>query len=190
MIVFRLGLPAVHLAAAALACFREAGARTDLSLPEVARQVDLAVLRRAGDEDFVTAVFIDLDDDGALRIVNCGHPPPLRLTPAGQWLPLTPRVATSPLALSPALRTDTYRLAPEDRLLVCTDGLLEARDGTGDFFPLREYAGLVNTIDPETALDTLVEALARHTGGELDDDVALLLVSGGDTDLRTDRGQG
>jgi serine phosphatase RsbU (regulator of sigma subunit) len=88
------------------------------------------------------------------------------------------------------LRTDTYRLAPEDRLLVCTDGLLEARDAAGDFFPLREYAGLVNTIDPETALDTLVEALARHTGGELDDDVALLLVSGGDTDLRTDRGQG
>ncbi len=29
------------------------------------------------DEDFATAVLLNLDDDGTLTVVNCGHPPPL-----------------------------------------------------------------------------------------------------------------
>jgi hypothetical protein len=31
------------------------------------------------DEDFLTAVFADLDPRGWLQLVICGHPPPLRL---------------------------------------------------------------------------------------------------------------
>jgi Stage II sporulation protein E (SpoIIE) len=60
------GLPAVRLASVAAAGFRDACARPGLSLTEVARAVDLSVTRAAGEEDFVTAVFAELDPRGCL----------------------------------------------------------------------------------------------------------------------------
>jgi phosphoserine phosphatase RsbU/P len=58
------GLPAVRLANVAATSFRDACAQPGLSLTEVARAVDLSVTRAAGDEDFVTAVFAELDPAG------------------------------------------------------------------------------------------------------------------------------
>ena len=78
------GLAAVRLASVAATSFRDAGAQPGLSLTEVARAVDLSVTRAAGDEDFVTAVFAELDPRGWLQLVNCGHPPPLRLSAGGE----------------------------------------------------------------------------------------------------------
>src|SRR5262245_42019456 len=49
------GLPAVRLASVAMTSFRDACARPDLSLPEVARVVDRSVTRAAGDEELVPA---------------------------------------------------------------------------------------------------------------------------------------
>ena len=77
------GLPAVRLASVAMTSFRDACARPGLSLPEIARVVDRSVTRAAGEEDFVTAVFAELDPGGWLQLVSCGHPPPLRLTADG-----------------------------------------------------------------------------------------------------------
>ena len=78
------GLPAVRLASVAATSFRDACAQPGLSLPEVARAVDLSVTRAAGEEDFVTAVFAELDPHGWVQLVVCGHPPPLRLTAGGE----------------------------------------------------------------------------------------------------------
>ena len=72
------GLPAVRLASVAMTSFRDACAQPGLSLLEIARVVDRSVTRAAGDEDFVTAVFAELDPLGWLQLVICGHPPPLR----------------------------------------------------------------------------------------------------------------
>ena len=79
------GLPAVRLASVAATSFRDACARPGLPLLEVARAVDLSVARAAGEEDFVTAVFAELDPRGWVQLVLCGHPPPLRLTAAASW---------------------------------------------------------------------------------------------------------
>ena len=70
------GLPAVRLASVAMTSFRDACARPGLDLPEIARVVDQSVTTAAGDEDFVTAVFAELDPGGWLQLVNCGHPRP------------------------------------------------------------------------------------------------------------------
>jgi phosphoserine phosphatase RsbU/P len=69
------GLPAVRLAATAATSFRDACAQPGLPLAEVARAVDLSVTRAAGEEDFVTAVFAELDPRGWVQLVVCGHPP-------------------------------------------------------------------------------------------------------------------
>ena len=85
------GLAAVRLASVAATSFRDACAQPGLSLTEIARAVDQSVTRAAGEEDFVTAVFAELDPRGWLQLVNCGHPPPLRLGGGGELAELAPR---------------------------------------------------------------------------------------------------
>jgi phosphoserine phosphatase RsbU/P len=111
------GLPAVRLASVAMTSFRDACAQPGLSLLEIARVVDRSVTRAAGDEDFVTAVFAELDPLGWLQLVICGHPPPLRLTADGGLQALTPRAYATPLGLHPDLQPSTFTINPGDRLV-------------------------------------------------------------------------
>jgi phosphoserine phosphatase RsbU/P len=170
------GLPAVRLASVAMTSFRDACAQPGLSLPEIARVVDRSVTRAAGDEDFVTAVFAELDPRGWLQLVICGHPPPLRLTAAGGLQPLTPRSYATPLGLHPDVQPSTFTMSAGDRLVFFTDGLLEARDRAGRFFQLEDCLDTLRHPDLQAAVDGLLSRLLAHTGGKLDDDVALLLL--------------
>ncbi len=77
------GLVAVETAAAMLGVFREA-AHEEPDLACLARRMERSMSRHAqqvaGDaaERFVTALFAEIpDDEPVVRIVNCGHPPPL-----------------------------------------------------------------------------------------------------------------
>jgi phosphoserine phosphatase RsbU/P len=170
------GLPAVRLASVAMTSFRDACAQPGLSLPEIARVVDRSVTRAAGDEDFVTAVFAELDPHGFLQLVVCGHPPPLRLTADGGLGALTPRAYATPLGLHPGLHPSTFALSPGDRLIFYTDGLLEARDRAGQYFRLEDCADTLRHPDLQAAADGLLDRLLAHTRRKLDDDVALLLL--------------
>ncbi len=170
------GLPAVRLASVAMTSFRDACAQPDLSLPEVAWVVDRSVTRAAGDEDFVTAVFAELDPDGWLQLVTCGHPPPLRLSADGTMRALTPRAYSTPLGLHPDIQSATFLVSAGDRLLFYTDGLLEARDRAGRYFRLEDCLDTLRHPDLQAAVDGLLDRLLAHAGGKLGDDVALLLL--------------
>jgi hypothetical protein len=168
------GLPAVRLASIAATSFRDACARPGLPLIEVARAVDLSVTRAAGEEDFVTAVFAELDPAGWIQLVICGHPPPLRLSD-GELMPLAPAAFTAPLGLHPDLRPSTFSVRTGDRLLFFTDGLLEARDRAGRFFRVDQQIQALSRPDLQAAADELLDRLRAHTRRRLDDDVAVLL---------------
>ena len=170
------GLSAVRLASVAMTSFRDACAQPDLSLPEIARVVDRSVTRAAGDEDFVTAVFAELDPRGWLQLVICGHPPPMLLAAHGGLRALTPGAYATPLGLRPDLKPTTFSISPGDRLVFCTDGLLEARDGAGRFFRLEDCLDTLRLPDLQGAADGLLDQLLAHTGRKLEDDVALLLL--------------
>src|SRR5215467_460878 len=170
------GLPAVRLASVAMTSFRDACAQPDLSLPEVARVVDRSVTRAAGDEDFVTAVFAELDPGGWLQLVTCGHPPPLRLAADGDLRALTPSAYATPLGLHPEIQPSTFSVSAGDRLLFYTDGLLEARDRAGRYFRLEDCLDTLRHPDLQAAVDQLLDRLIAHAGRRLDDDVALLLL--------------
>lgn len=170
------GLPAVRLAATTLAAFREASLRPDLPLPEVVRLVDHSVAAATGDEDFVTAVFLELDPGGWVQTVNCGHPPPLRLSARDAHVSqLTPSAFSTPLGLSPACRPDTFTADPGDRVLLLTDGLLEARDTGGVMLPPELLAQALRSEDVEAVVDGVVAAALAHADGHLDDDLAVLV---------------
>lgn len=170
------GLPAVRLASVAMTSFRDACSQPGLALPEIARVVDRSVTRAAADEDFVTATFAELDPGGWLQIVSCGHPPPLRLSANGDLTALTPTTYATPLGLRPEIQPTTFSVSPGDRLLFYTDGLLEARDRAGAYFPLENNLDVLRNSDLQAAVDGLIDRLLAHTGRDLDDDVALLLI--------------
>ncbi|MEV0412326.1 PP2C family protein-serine/threonine phosphatase [Streptomyces sp. NPDC050448] len=76
---------------------------------------------------------------------------------------------------------DCGQLVPGDVLFLHTDGAEDARDRDGRFFPLRSVLAEQQPADPPARLVAGVHtALLRHTGGQLADDVALLV-------LRSDR---
>jgi hypothetical protein len=169
------GLPAVRLASIAMTSFRDACAQPGLSLPEIARAVDLSVTRAAGDEDFVTALFAEFDPRGWLEVVTCGHPPPLRLTADGGLQALNPSAYATPLGLHPGMRVSTFAVSPGDRLVFYTDGLLEARDRAGRYFRLEDCIDTLRRPDLDAAAQELLDRVVAHTGRRLDDDVAILL---------------
>ncbi|BCJ65391.1 PP2C family protein-serine/threonine phosphatase [Polymorphospora rubra] len=167
------GLDAVRLASIVLGSYRHvAYERSDLRA--IVADLDRAVARSVGDEDFVTAALVE-ERGGTLTIVNCGHPPPLLLR-RGEVIPMEPPAPAPPLGFMPVVRPRVERLEPGDRLLLFTDGLGEARRD-GEFFPTADRAWrLLGHGTVGDGLASLETALVEWVHGRLDDDIALVLM--------------
>ncbi|MFC8515606.1 PP2C family protein-serine/threonine phosphatase [Streptomyces sp. NPDC057257] len=166
------GLEALRLTAATIAAFREL-AYTAPDLPALVTDLDKRLTPELEAEDFVTAVLAEFGP-GEVRLVNCGHPAPLR---AGRRVELLePFVPVPPLGLRPDPRQYRVRLQPGDRLLLYTDGLTEARAADGTPFPLlAEACRALREPLPDDALDSLYARVVAHTGARPTDDLALVL---------------
>jgi hypothetical protein len=139
----------------------------------LAGELDRRLSGELGPEDFVTLVLAEFGP-GEVRLVNCGHHPPLRI---GDHLdPLTPPSPTPPIGLDPDPVLHRARLRADERLLFYTDGLLEARDPSGEMFALddRVRAALTELTLSE-ALAKLLGLVFEHTSGALSDDLVLVL---------------
>lgn len=82
----------------------------------------------------------------------------------------------SRLAAAPR-KPGVFPLGEGDQVLFYTDGISEARDKSGAFFPLERSAGLLQDQDPQAALERVCGAVIQHVGHELQDDAALLLLT-------------
>ncbi|MEV4835942.1 PP2C family protein-serine/threonine phosphatase [Nonomuraea sp. NPDC049486] len=182
------GLTAISDAAALVSAFREA-ARRGLSLPELVADLedsagfnpyDFAGEWPASEETFVTAVALDIpDDEPALTLVNCGHPPPL-LVHAGEVTPLQCENPAPPLGLGDlcdhGYAVCSFRFDEGDLLLLYTDGVTEARDAAGVFYPLADRIGAWTQEAPEGLLKRVCDDLLTYTGGRLGDDAAMIAI--------------
>ena len=165
------GLAAVRTATIVLGEFRAAA--VDISdLGDVAEHIDRRIRPYLGDEDFVTALIAEVDDDGRYSIVSCGHPPALLATGGriGQ-LDLTPAL---PLGLGTIPSVTEGRLSPGDRLLLYTDGVIESRTPDGQFIEPVHIIQPMLRGDLKAGLDGVLTALRREIGSEPADDIALL----------------
>jgi sigma-B regulation protein RsbU (phosphoserine phosphatase) len=167
------GIDAVRLASIVLGAYRHvAFERSDLRA--IVGDLDRAVARSVGEEDFVTAALVE-ERGGTLTVVNCGHPSPLLLR-RGRVIALEPPQPAPPLGFNPAVQTRVEHLEPGDRLLLYTDGLAEARRA-GEFFPTADRAwALLGHGTVEHGLASLESALVEWVRGQFDDDIALLLL--------------
>lgn len=188
------GLQAVRTVADILGSFREA-VYDPGDLRAVAARMERRLAREAeelpDDELFVTAVLVEYDAPARrITIVNQGHIEPVLIS-CGEVTALTGPPAL-PLGLG-ALTGEypvayTHRFDRGDVLLLCTDGLIEARDHTGAFYPLLDRLrhrftggpdrrpGPGPGPGPDDVIDFLNTDLPRHTR-VFHDDVALLALA-------------
>lgn len=197
------GLAAIGTAAAVLGSFREA-AHEEPELPHVLRKLERSLGRHLRDraraehpaygapapdsppaEEFVTVLLMEIGPDGDMTALNCGHPWPYRLgahaepVPGGDPLP---PLGPFPLpAELPLLHCGP--LLPGEALALHTDGMEDARDAAGRFFPLQ--AALTEAVRfppvaPQTVIHAVYAQLLRHAGRIPTEDAALLV-------LRNDR---
>jgi serine phosphatase RsbU (regulator of sigma subunit) len=172
------GLDAVETAAWVLGAFREA-AYDETELTAVGDRLEATVSERLSGERFVTAILGELRD-GEMVLLNFGHPSPLMVRADGGTGFAEPVEEVLPLGLA-SLEQDgpkpySTRFAPGDQILFYTDGLIEARDPEGRFYPLPERVLLLRGPDPQAALDHLRADLLDFVAGPLGDDAAMLLL--------------
>ncbi|MET9605245.1 PP2C family protein-serine/threonine phosphatase [Streptomyces sp. NPDC006512] len=188
------GLSAIRAVAVALGAFREAvhyegelqevmehcsaALRREAAVPGTYSQADLPEVLMEG---FTTALVAQVPEDEVVQLVNRGHPPPLVLR-QGSVRALTPSCPLPPLGLEdlytgPPARPESYPFLPGDRLLLYTDGVMEARNRDNEFLPLPETLERIRAgTSPQEFLNELHQALIRHTEGHLADDVAMIVV--------------
>jgi serine phosphatase RsbU (regulator of sigma subunit) len=168
------GLAAVRTATVVLGEFRAAAAGAG-DVATVAREIDRRIPPYLLDtEEFVTAVLVDIEHDGRFHVVSCGHPAPVLLTAQGNIEELA-LDSSPPLSLGVDPVAARGKLGPGDRLLLFTDGLIEARSPSGEFIDPAPFLPEVARADFDAALDSLLTSLKRAAGHTLDDDIALLL---------------
>ncbi len=196
------GLGTLGAGAAVLTAFREAAYhRRDLESGVVAMEEGLFRYHRSAEyqertrnahaaEEFVTALVFGTEEDPIARdealgrvpvvFVDCGHPPPFLIGADGGVRELEPAEPGLPLGLGELVpeRRSAQRIAlpPDSRVLACTDGVTEARAPDGGFYPLAERLDAWAALPTPELLGRLRADLAAHTGGRLQDDVAVLVV--------------
>jgi hypothetical protein len=199
------GVSATQTVATVISSFQEA-ALLQPSLDQVAERIDVALqLDRdnppaepmgggrpayargkapgPADEVFATAVLLEFAADArAVRILDRGHQP--LLTVRHGTASVLEMDHSLPLGMGDLLtappRTVTHALDPGDILLAYSDGVTEARDSSGTFYPLREQlqAHCTDTggaVSPTGLVTFLEEDVARWAPALTDDLVAIAL---------------
>jgi len=143
------------------------------------------ILKQTGTVLFVTALYCTVDSGtGQLHLAGAGHPYPLHIrSEKGQIEILSPQPDGSgpALGLLPGVHynSTTTSLSPGDRILLFTDGLIEAEDRDGRQF---EIEGLISSVrrnlDRADGLLATIENDLRSFAGSNDfkDDVCLVMV--------------
>ncbi|MBP2579647.1 hypothetical protein J3A78_000125 [Streptomyces sp. PvR006] len=178
------GLQAVQIVADALGCFRSQAHETT-GLTELAARLDRhlarAALSRQDSELFATALLLEhREGSDHLDVLNCGQLPPLAVGP-GHEAREVQLPALLPLGFG-SLDPDTVptpvrlKLADDTVLLLHTDGLSEARDASGAFYPVIPRLRTAPTIRPRDLITHLMTGLAQWTHDSADD-IALIALT-------------
>lgn len=164
------GLPAVQMAAVVLGAFRHA-ALSEPDLERLVTDLDRTVAAFASEEDFVTALIIEVADLD-VRLASCGHPWPL-IGPPGYVRPVSVE-AGLPLGLGGPRSVQMRGFPTRQVLIAYTDGLVEAKNREGEMLDIESLASAIRTWDPLEALKEIETRVAEHVEGSLTDDVTIL----------------
>ncbi|MEV0124457.1 SpoIIE family protein phosphatase [Streptomyces sp. NPDC050703] len=150
-------------------------AALDLPPEQLLRNLD-DLAQRLGEHYLATCLYAVYDPiAGELCLANAGHIPPVLVRAADGRSELLALPTGAPIGVGGVpFESVRVRVAPGDRLLMCTDGLVEVRGediGVG-LATLTESAA-----HPAASMDDACDAIIRalNAGGARKDDVALLM---------------
>ncbi|MFB6815922.1 PP2C family protein-serine/threonine phosphatase [Streptomyces sp. NPDC056347] len=177
------GVAAIGAGFAVLGAFREAAIREPAltgavdALEDAVARHNMFSAQTGETERFVTALVLGFDGSDRVEAVNCGHLPP-RLLHEGVARAVSLRHTSVPLGMAELSHEGRVaeRLAfpPGATLLLITDGVTEARDASGAFYPLDARLGGWAERAPYDLLTALDADLDDFSGGVRRDDIAAL----------------
>ena len=135
------------------------------------------------DEDSFVTLFVGLLHlpTGKLRCACAGHTPPLLYRAASQSVSCRDLKTGLPMGVCPDIDfpINQLQMNPGDRLLLYTDGVTEARRKR-QFYGTNRLSRVMKKFSlssPGRAISEILISVREFAGGELKDDIALLLVS-------------
>lgn len=171
------GVSSALLASLLQGCFLTASASE--SIPRVVSQINSFLSERTAGEKYATLFYCRIGSQGRLEYINAGHCPPLLIT-RNEVRSL--KATAVPVGLLPqaAFSMDEVLLAPGDKLMIYTDGVTEAHNGSGEFFGakrLRALAGSLVSEPCERVHDAVRAAVESFTEGTPQaDDITLVVL--------------
>jgi len=172
------GLPAALLVRDVVTGLRM-GIEKDLKMVHVFGKLNHVIHRSNLSSRFVSVFYGELEADGSLIYCNAGHQPPLlfsnrtvtELTVGGTVIGPLPEAS---------FRRGFARLEPGSILVMCTDGIIERRDRSGEFFGvdrLKEVVWQSVDLPAEGLLSRLFEAAFNlGEGRPWEDDATAVIV--------------
>ena len=157
------GLRSAAVSSVAIGATR-AARRAGANLEECCRSVDAAIDALAA-STFVTAVLAHWHSGThTFSWVNCGHPPPLLISPEGAVSELEGE-ATFPLGLwrnrRGSFTRNERRLQAGDRVMLFSDGVTDRRDHTGEMIGLEGLTAVIEGRGRASAAETVL-AVEQH----------------------------
>ncbi|MFD3440486.1 PP2C family protein-serine/threonine phosphatase [Streptomyces sp. NPDC058685] len=191
------GLAALEMANSLLNAFRRAArhhSRLDVLVAELevefgedmrdcaaARAEDADIRSKHLEESFTTAVILEAADaHSTIALINLGHPPPL-LVDRGTVTSVESTALLPPIGLADLngqeLHVQRVDFPAGATILLYTDGVIEARNTAGVFYPLADRMRSWVHLAPDELLMAVHDDLRRYVGTRFTDDVAMVAIS-------------
>jgi serine phosphatase RsbU (regulator of sigma subunit) len=178
------GLTSATLASLLVGAYRH-GRRAGQELPELVADMDDAARGFPGPSTFATALLGQLvAATGHLRWLTCGHPQPI-IARENTTLPGLDITVGVPVGLGRIGRVAgsiaEVDLQPGDGVLIYTDGVIEARTPSGEFFGEHRLRDLLSREHaaggtPQEVVRRLVRSTLEHSEDHLRDDASMLYI--------------
>lgn len=164
----------------AVAAFRNQR-RQGTDLVGTGERIEQILVDHFGHGTYVTAILADLNAvTGVLNWISRGHHPPVLLR-GGRWATSLSCTPAHPLGTELGIISTPCRhqLEPGDRILLYTDGVVEAHDAGGREFGLDRFTDFIirhyaDGLPTSETLRRLMRAVLDHHGGRLNDDATVV----------------
>lgn len=172
------GIPASLFMAVVMTVLRIA-AREERSAEAIIARTNAILSRDNASSMFATLFFGILDlTHGTLEYCNCGHNPPLILLADGSIKSLAKTGLPLAIDADSLAQQRCVKLAPEDLLILFTDGVTEAMNPSEEEFTdgrLLDTLGAARTKDPETTVEFVLQAVKDFVqDAEQSDDITCI----------------
>ncbi len=173
------GVPAAILMSNLQALFRSHASHAEWGPAAMLAQVNRLFFEATAPEAFATAFYGEyVEAEARLDYISCGHPAALLRRRDGSVEALEAQAMVLGAFSRWQAEAGSVRLNSGDRLLVLSDGAVEAQKDVEEFGEERVRGLLEATasLDPQHALGAMEEAILDFSGGHLYDDCTMLLL--------------